>query len=247
MLPLVSIRVRAMILLSPLRLANTLMQLAKPDPVPPAKADQVQPQAWYQRGQPLVGGGVVILVGMARLGDGADKRGVFVAVKTTTPATAGVDGITYSNNSIKTNGYVILHVASFSLAGAMSRTDPGLCGKMLAGKPLVEITKIGDSDPIPFPEGDRPLSGIKVLDLTRILAGPITARTLAENSAEVLMVTAEHLPQVPEHVELPRHGAVALHFAAPVRPAGGEWSAIVKLRDEVRAPIQRYCGEPVSG
>jgi len=26
-------------------------------------------------------------------------------------------------------------------------------GKMLSGKPLIEITKIGDSDPIPFPKG----------------------------------------------------------------------------------------------
>jgi crotonobetainyl-CoA:carnitine CoA-transferase CaiB-like acyl-CoA transferase len=79
-------------------------------------------------------------------------------------------------------------------------------GKMLAGKPLIEITKIGDTDPIPFPEGERPLSGIRVLDLTRILAGPIAARTLAENGAEVMMVTAEHLPQVPEHVKDTCHG-----------------------------------------
>ncbi len=79
-------------------------------------------------------------------------------------------------------------------------------GKVLSGKPLIEITKIGDSDAIPFPEGDRPLSGIKVLDLTRILAGPIAARTLAENGADVLMVTAQHLPQVPEHVMDTSHG-----------------------------------------
>jgi crotonobetainyl-CoA:carnitine CoA-transferase CaiB-like acyl-CoA transferase len=79
-------------------------------------------------------------------------------------------------------------------------------GKMLTGKPLVEITKIGDSDPIPFPGGERPLSGIRVLDLTRILAGPIAARTLAEHGAEVLMVTARHLPQVPEHVMDTSHG-----------------------------------------
>jgi crotonobetainyl-CoA:carnitine CoA-transferase CaiB-like acyl-CoA transferase len=79
-------------------------------------------------------------------------------------------------------------------------------GRVLAGKPLIEITKIGDSDPMPFPEGDRPLSGIKVLDLTRILAGPIAARTLAENGADVLMVTAEHLPQVREHVMDTSHG-----------------------------------------
>ena len=79
-------------------------------------------------------------------------------------------------------------------------------GKMLSGKPLVEITKIGDSDPIPFAKDGRPLSGIKVLDLTRILAGPIAARTLAENGADVLMVTARHLPQVPEHVKDTSHG-----------------------------------------
>jgi len=79
-------------------------------------------------------------------------------------------------------------------------------GKMLSGKPLIEITKIGDSDPIPFPKDGRPLSGIRVLDLTRILAGPIAARTLAEHGADVLMVTAKHLPQVPEHVMDTSHG-----------------------------------------
>ncbi len=79
-------------------------------------------------------------------------------------------------------------------------------GKMLSAKPLVEITKIGETEPIPFPAGERPLSGIRVLDLTRILAGPMAARTLAENGADVLMVTAEHLPQVPEHVKDTSHG-----------------------------------------
>jgi crotonobetainyl-CoA:carnitine CoA-transferase CaiB-like acyl-CoA transferase len=79
-------------------------------------------------------------------------------------------------------------------------------GKMLSGRPLVEITKIGNSDPIPFPKGGRPLSGIRVLDLTRILAGPVAARTLGEHGADVLMVTAQHLPQVPEHVMDTSHG-----------------------------------------
>ncbi len=79
-------------------------------------------------------------------------------------------------------------------------------GKMLAAKPLVEVTKIGASDPIPFPAGGRPLAGIRVLDLTRILAGPCAARTLAENGADVLMVAAKHLPQVREHVMDMSHG-----------------------------------------
>jgi crotonobetainyl-CoA:carnitine CoA-transferase CaiB-like acyl-CoA transferase len=79
-------------------------------------------------------------------------------------------------------------------------------GRVLASKPIVEITKIGESDPEPLPTDGRPLSGIRVLDLTRILAGPMAARTLAEHGAEVLMVTAERLPQIPEHVLDTNHG-----------------------------------------
>ncbi|MFT5173378.1 MAG: crotonobetainyl-CoA:carnitine CoA-transferase CaiB-like acyl-CoA transferase [Gammaproteobacteria bacterium] len=79
-------------------------------------------------------------------------------------------------------------------------------GQAVAAKPLVKITKLGDSDPEPFPQTDRPLGGVRVLDLTRILAGPIAARTLAEHGADVLMVAAEHLPQTPENVIDTSHG-----------------------------------------
>ena len=79
-------------------------------------------------------------------------------------------------------------------------------GQVLAGKPIVEIIKIADSDPEPFPEGPRPLSGIRALDLTRILAGPIAARTLAEHGADVLMIAAEGVPQIMEHVMDTSHG-----------------------------------------
>lgn len=79
-------------------------------------------------------------------------------------------------------------------------------GRYLVQRPLVEIEKIGESAPEPFRTGSRPLSGIRVLDLTRILAGPVAARTLAEHGAEVLMVTAPHLPQTAEHVRDTSHG-----------------------------------------
>ena len=79
-------------------------------------------------------------------------------------------------------------------------------GRAVDALPLVQITRIGDADPEPFPAGGAPLAGIRALDLTRILAGPIAARTLAEHGADVLMVTAPHLPQVPEHVLDTSHG-----------------------------------------
>ncbi|MGW4401852.1 CoA transferase [Amycolatopsis nivea] len=80
-------------------------------------------------------------------------------------------------------------------------------GAYLASRPVVEISKIGEGAPAPLPAGGAsPLSGVRVLDLTRILAGPTAALSLAEHGANVLMVTAPHLPQVAPFVRDTSHG-----------------------------------------
>jgi len=69
--------------------------------------------------------------------------------------------------------------------------------RALAQLPLISIEKIGEAAPKPWPNGDRPLAGIRVLDLSRVIAGPVAGRTLAAHGADVLLVSGPELPAIP--------------------------------------------------
>jgi crotonobetainyl-CoA:carnitine CoA-transferase CaiB-like acyl-CoA transferase len=85
-------------------------------------------------------------------------------------------------------------------AGGMVRTHAEWAlhpqAAAIAALPLMEIIRIGDSAPEPLPTGKRPLSGVRVVDVTRVLAGPTCARTLAEHGADVMKISAAHLPNI---------------------------------------------------
>src|ERR1700710_1793508 len=70
-------------------------------------------------------------------------------------------------------------------------------GKALAGLPLLAIEKIGEAAPKPWPPGERPLAGLRVLDLSRVIAGPVAGRTLAVHGADVLLISGPDLPSIP--------------------------------------------------
>jgi crotonobetainyl-CoA:carnitine CoA-transferase CaiB-like acyl-CoA transferase len=69
--------------------------------------------------------------------------------------------------------------------------------KALAALPTVAIEKIGEATPRPWPAGDRPLAGVRVLDLSRVIAGPVAGRTLAAHGADVLLISGPDLPAIP--------------------------------------------------
>ena len=67
-------------------------------------------------------------------------------------------------------------------------------GQAVPTRPLLAIERIGEAPARPRPAADRPLAGVRVIDLTRVIAGPVCGRTLAAHGAEVLRITAPHLP-----------------------------------------------------
>ena len=107
----------------------------------------------------------------------------------------------------------------------------------IAALPLFEIERIGDAPPEPLKlpskspstsAAHRPLSGVRVLDLSRVIAAPVAARTLAQHGADVLAISAAHLPNIESLVIDTGRGKRSAHI--DLRDASGR----ATLRELVR-------------
>ncbi|MDN0195106.1 CoA transferase [Streptomyces sp. S.PNR 29] len=75
-------------------------------------------------------------------------------------------------------------------------------GAAVARRPLVERERLDAARARVLPPLDGspllPAAGVRVLDLTRVIAGPVATRTLALLGADVLRVDAPRLPELPD-------------------------------------------------
>jgi hypothetical protein len=82
---------------------------------------------------------------------------------------------------------------------SFSEWDATEQGAAVAAQPLMTIERIGDGEPLQLPPlgaQDRPLAGVRTLELTRILAGPVGGKALAAYGSDVMLVNSPKLPNI---------------------------------------------------
>ncbi len=66
----------------------------------------------------------------------------------------------------------------------------------IAVQPVLSISALAPGAAHPWRQASLPLQGVRVLDLSRVLAGPTIGRTLVEHGADVLRIAAPKIPSI---------------------------------------------------
>ena len=122
---------------------------------------------------------------------------------------------------------------------SFAQWDASAQGQAVAAQPLFTIARMGDAAPLVLPRlapDSRPLTGLRVLDLTRILAGPVGTRAMAAYGADVLLVNAPHLPNIEAIADTSR-GKLSAH--ADLRCAAGQ-QALRQVLSDAHVLVQGY-------
>ena len=112
-------------------------------------------------------------------------------------------------------------------------------GRAVAAQPLMHFEKIGEAPPLKLPAllpGEPPLSRLRVLDLTRILAGPMCGRALAAYGADVLLVNSPNLPNIEAIADTSR-GKLSCHI--DLRTPAGQ-AGLNALTPQAHVFVQGY-------
>ena len=112
-------------------------------------------------------------------------------------------------------------------------------GRAVAAQPLFTIERIGDAPPLRAAAAARERAAarrVRVLDLTRILAGPVGGRALAAYGADVMLVNSPHLPNIEAIADTSR-GKLSAHV--DLRSDGGR-DALRRLVGDAHVFVQGY-------
>lgn len=101
----------------------------------------------------------------------------------------------------------------------------------VTGLPLLdwEVLATNDVAVVPGHPGSRPLAGVRVLDCSRVLAGPVAGQTLANLGADVIRVGADHLPVV--EIGVLTTGTSKRNTSVDLRATEGRAQLVDLLRD----------------
>jgi crotonobetainyl-CoA:carnitine CoA-transferase CaiB-like acyl-CoA transferase len=147
-----------------------------------------------------------------------------LAMRTLDVLNAGNDTKAILESVSKWNGLALEETLAFmQLCGAVVRSEDewraGVQGRVV-GPPII-LKKIGEAPPLRLSDSLTPLGGVRVLDLTRVLAGPACSRLLASHGADVLAVRAERLPSA-DLFDLDLGAGKRLAFLDLAKPADAE-------------------------